>query len=202
MRIMNRLPILILIGFAGLLAGCGSSASSSTQPGTTNGLPDVYSMVVSPVQITLNEGDWSSIVATVDVSKNNSVPAPLKPQPPIAFYSSDPRVTISPAGEVCAGQWDSRFLTCTATVVPPIDPATGLPNPNAGQPNLPTGYVIITAYNANRNVKGTTQLSVHVRAARITLSAPVYAGTVTVSPLDGQPGAPLVSNIPIGQYPS
>src|SRR5208337_95110 len=91
-------------------------------------------------------------------------------------------------------QWDSRFLTCTATVVPPIDPATGLPNPNAGQPNLPTGYVIITAYNANRNVKGTTQLSVHVRAARITLSSPVYNGPVSVT------GG--VSSIPTGQYPS
>src|SRR5208282_4787143 len=41
---------------------------------------------------------------------------------------------------------------------------------------------------------GTTQLSVHVRAARITLSSPVYNGPVSVT------GG--VSSIPTGQYPS
>ena len=105
-----------------MLAGCGSSASSSTQPGTTGGLLDVYSVDVSPVQFTLNAGDWSSITATVDVSKNNATPKPLAPPPTISFYSSDPRVTVSPAGEVCAGLWDSRYLTCTADAQPcPLD---------------------------------------------------------------------------------
>jgi hypothetical protein len=185
---MNRLPILIVIGFAGLLAGCGSSVSSSTQPGSTNGLTDVYSMVITPVQFTLNAGDWASITATVDVSKNNAAAKPVTPPPAVSFSSSDPRVTISPAGEVCAGQWDSRYLTCTAAVFPAcsldsngnpiINPSTGLcvPNPNAGQPNLPTGYVTITAYNASHNVTGTSILAVHERAARITLSAPVGTG--------------------------
>lgn len=190
---MNRLLTLIAIGFAGLLAGCGSSVSSSTQPGSTNGLVDVYSMDVTPVQFTLNAGDWASITATVDVSKNNATPKPLAPQPVVTFFSSDPRVTISPAGEVCAGLWDTRYLTCTATVVPALDPTTGLPNPNAGQPDLPTGYVTITAYNASRNVSGTSQLSVHVRAARITLGAPVFTGA---KPASG------VFQIPTGQYPS
>jgi hypothetical protein len=197
---MNRLFTLILIGFAGLLASCGSSVSSSTQPGSTGGLTDVYSMVVSPVQFTLNAGDWASITATVDVSKNNSAAKPLAPQPPITFLSSDSRVTISPAGEVCAGQWDSRFLTCTATVIPPIDPSTGLPNPNAGQPNLPTGYVTITAYNASHNVSGTSLLAVHERAASITwipLSkmidiGMIYTGTARING---------VLQVPSGEYP-
>jgi hypothetical protein len=195
---MKRLPIFILIGFAGLLTGC-SSVSSNTQPGSTGGLVDVYSMVVTPFQFTLNAGDWSSITATVDVSVNNAAAKPLAPQPVITFSSSDSRVTISPAGEVCAGQWDSRYLTCTATVIPActiINPLNGIcvPNSNAGQPNLPTGYVTITAYNASHNVIGTTLLAVHERAARITLSAPVDSLPVTVT--NG------VSSIPVGQYPS
>ena len=91
---MNRLSTLILIGLAGLLASCGSSIHSSTEPG----LNDVYSMVVSPTQFTLNAGDWSSITATVDLSYLNGAPKPIAPQPTIKFYSSDVRVTVSPAG--------------------------------------------------------------------------------------------------------
>ena len=183
---MNRLLTLIAIGFAGLLAGCGSSANSSTQPGSTSGVLDVYSMDVSPDQFTLNAGDWSSITGTVDVSKNNATPKPLAPQPILSFYSSDPRVTVSPAGEVCAGLWDARYLTCTATV-----------NPTTGLPDLPTGFVTITAFNASHNVSGTSLVSVHVRAVRITLGVPaanIYTGPVTVT--NGK------SSIPVGDYPS
>ena len=142
---MNRLLTLIAIGFAGLLAGCGSSVSSSTQPGITNGLVDVYSMEVSPTQFTLNAGDWTSITATVDLSKNNAAPKPLTPQPTLTFYSSDPRVTISPAGEVCAGLWD--------VALPDLH---GDGESNHRPADLPTGYVTITAFNASHNVSGTS----------------------------------------------
>ena len=165
---MNRLFSLALIGVAGLLANCGSSVNSSTQPVD---LRYTYSMVMSPILLTLNAGDWSSISAIVDVSFENTAPTPVSPQPTIKFYSSDSRITISPAGEVCAGQWDTRYLTCSPPVVPAINPATGKPNPNAGQPDLPTGYVTITAYDATRNVSATSQLSVHERAAGISLSS-------------------------------
>jgi len=193
---MNRLSTLILIGFAGLLASCGSSKSSSTQPGTSGGQTDYYSMEVTPTQFTLNAGDWSSIIATVDVSINNSPSKPLTPQPFITFASSDPRVTVSPAGEVCAGLWDTRYQTCTATVIPAINPGTGLANPNAGQPDLPTGYVTITAINTSRNVTGTSIVSIHERATRITLGMPstmIYTGN---SRING------VLQVPAGQYPS
>ena len=175
MKPMNRWLTLIAIGLAGLLAGCGSSVSSSTQPGSSDGLVDVYSIDISPTQFTLNAGDWASIVATVDLSKNNAVPKPLKPQPTLSFYSSDPRVTVSPAGEVCAGVWDSLYQTCTTTST------------------LPTGYVTITAFNASHNVSGTSLVSVHVRAGSITLSAPVYTGAVTIN------GA---YSVPTGEYPA
>jgi hypothetical protein len=193
---MNRLSTLILIGFAGLLASCGSSTSSSTQPGTSGGQTDYYSMEVTPTQFTLNAGDWSSIIATVDVSINNAASKPLTPQPVITFASSDPRVTVSPAGEVCAGLWDTKYQTCTATVIPAVNPATGLPNPNAGQPDLPTGFVTITAINTSRNVTGTSIVSVHERATRITLGMPstmIYTGTTRING---------VLQVPAGQYPS
>jgi hypothetical protein len=180
MRIINRLSILILIGFAGLLASCGSSVSSSTQPGTN----DIYTVVVSPVQFTLNNGDWTSISATVDLSNDNGASAPIRPQPTIKFYTGDPRVTVSPAGEVCAGQWDSRYLVCS--------PDTA----------LPTGYVTVTAYDVSHNVSGTTLVSLHQRAASISLSAPVFTQPVTVSVVNVKGTTIPTTNIPVGQYPS
>ena len=186
---MNRLLTLTLIGFAGLLVSCGSSVNSSTQPATNY----AYTMVVSPTLFTLNAGDWSSITASVEVTYENSgAPKPVSPQPTIKYYSSDSRITISPAGEVCAGQWDARYLTCTTAVVYPPS------SPYAGEPDIPTGYVTITAYDATRNVSATALVSVHQRAATIKLSAPVFPGAVTTSTLDGK----TVTNIPPGLYPT
>ncbi len=111
-------------------------------------------MVVTPTQFTLNSGDWSSISATVELSYENGAPKAVSPQPTIKFYTSDARVSVSPAGEVCAGQWDSRYLTCTRN-----------------HSTLPTGYVTITAYDASHNVSATSLVSVHQRATRISLSA-------------------------------
>ena len=113
---MNRLSILLLIGLAGLLASCGSSVTSSTQPSKY----DVYSVAVSPDRVTLNAGDWSSISAIVYVSNQNTTEKPVVPAPVVKFYSSDTRVTVSPTGQVCAGQWDARYLNCVPTVVPPF----------------------------------------------------------------------------------
>jgi YD repeat-containing protein len=120
---------------------------------------------VAPDRLTLNAGDWSTVSATVDLSYLNSAPKPISPQPAIQYLSSDPRVSVSPAGEVCAGQWDSRYLTCT------------LP---AGT-DLPAGYVTITAYNPSHNVSGTMLVSVHQRAASIVLSAPDWGSRSCIS---------------------
>ena len=158
-----------------LLASCGSSVNSSTQPGDEN---DVYSMVVSPTQFTLNAGDWSSITATVELS----VP---ERRAEAGFAAADDQVLLLRR----AGH---RFLPPeksapdSGTVrVPDLHPDEhashrirhhhGLPNASARQPNLPTGYVTITAFDATRNVSATAQLSVHERAASISLSAPGYA---------------------------
>ncbi len=157
---MNRFLTLTLIGLAGLLASCGSSVTSSTQPATH----DEYSVAVSPDQFTLNAGDWSSITAIVDVSNQNDTPKAVTPQPTIKFFTSDPRITVSPAGEVCAGQWDTKYLICSLTM-------------KAGVPDLPVGQVTITAYDASHTVSGTSILTVHERASSITLSAPVGSST-------------------------
>jgi hypothetical protein len=150
---MNRPHIFVLIGVAllcaSLAAGCGSSQSASTQPGSK----DVYSMVVLPVRFTLNAGDTETIAAVVDLSKNNGDPKPITPQPTISYSISDPGVTISPGGVVCAGQWDASYHFCVANAT------------------LPAGYVTITAYSPDYGVSGSTQLSVHLRAAGITLNA-------------------------------
>src|SRR6266496_2819909 len=121
---MKRLLIAVLIGFCALLAGCGTSTSSSPQPNPNN----VYTVVVTPTQLTLNSGDFASISTIVFLSVNNGTPKAVSPQPAIKFSSSDPRVNVSPAGEVCAGLWEPfngfPFQNCTATTK--IDPNTGL----------------------------------------------------------------------------
>jgi len=187
---MNRLSILLLIGLAGLLASCGSSVTSSTQPSKY----DVYSVAVSPDRVTLNAGDWSSISAIVYVSNQNTTEKPVVPAPVVKFYSSDTRVTVSPTGQVCAGQWDARYLNCVPTVVPPftntVNPSTGVttttPNANAGQPDLPSGVVTITALDAAHDVSGSTQVTLHVRAAGITLKAPTWGATTNCISQDQQ----------------
>jgi hypothetical protein len=162
---MNRLLTLILIGLAGLfMASCGSSVSSTTQPA----VHDTYSMAMTPVLFSLNSGDWTSISATVDLSYDGGTPKAVSPQPTIKFSSSDQRVSVSPAGLVCAGQWDTRYLTCTPTAT------------------IPTGYVTISAYAASRNVVGTTMLSIHSRAASITLNG-LAASTNPAWPGSTQP---------------
>jgi len=160
-------------GVSQLQVGINSSANTfSANSGnftlswsiSTSNPNQVYTVVVTPAQLTLNSGDFDSISAIVFLSINNAAPKAVSPQPAIKFFSSDARVTVSPAGEVCAGQWDSRYLTCTATTK--IDPNTGL-----RVPDLPSGFVTVTAFDAAHNVQGTVQVSVHLRAARVTLSS-------------------------------
>jgi len=168
---MNRLYTLGLIGLAGLLASCGSSVTSSTQPPTNV----TYSVAVSPSRLTMNVGDLATITAVADEQTFNSTPRPVSPAPVIKFYSSDTRVSISPAGQVCAGQWDIHYLNC----VPAL--------------SLPSNPVTITAVDAAHGSTGSTEVFVHNRAANITLSVPIYNGPVTSGG---------VSVVPAGEYPS
>jgi hypothetical protein len=156
---MNRLSTLVLLGLAGLLAGCGSSVSSSTQAASNV----TYSMDVKPVRLTLDTGDYGTVSAIVEESTLNSTPKAVSPAPVVTFYSSDNNVMVSPAGVICGGQWDAKYEVCTATTTLPVNPVT------------------ITAYNAAHSVSGTTQVYVHPRAANITLSSPSYPSSDCVS---------------------
>jgi hypothetical protein len=149
---MNRLSTLVVIGLAGLLAGCGSSVTSSTQAPTHV----TYTVNVQPDRLTLNVGDYSGISAVVDESTLNSSPKPVAPPPTIKFYTSDARVSVSPSGSICAGQWDLKYELCSPAL------------------SLPSNPVTITAYDNQHDVSGSTQLFVHPRAANITLTAPGY----------------------------
>jgi len=149
---MNRLSTLVVIGLAGLLAACGSSVTSSTQAPTNA----TYSLNVQPNRLTLNVGDIAGISAVVDQSTLNSAPKAVTPPPTIKFYSSDSRVSVSPSGSICAGQWDLKYELCSPSL------------------SLPNSPVVITAYDNQQNVSGSTQVFVHPRAADITLSASGY----------------------------
>jgi hypothetical protein len=164
---MNRLFTLTALALAVLLASCGTTVNNSTQPEPN----DVYSMVLTPDRFTLNAGEYATVTASVDLSTKNSNPKPIAPQPLIRFYASDPRVSISPSGQVCAGQWDTYFQICSPIYYPAgtVDPNTG--RNIGGTINVPPGYVTITAYNQSHNVTNTSRLSVHIRAASITLAA-------------------------------
>lgn len=162
---MNRLSTLVLIGLAALLTGCGSSITSSSKPPTNV----TYSVNVTPDRVPVNEGDYSTISAIVDESILNSTPKPVSPPPTIKFYSSDTRVTVSPSGQVCGGQWDNLYQRCIPTTV-----ACPAPNQSKLCADLPSNPVVVTAYDIEHNVSGSTQIFVHQRAANITLTAPTY----------------------------
>jgi len=149
---MNRYFTLVAIGLACVLTGCGSSVTSSTQAPTNVS----YSVDVTPNRLTLDVGDHSGILAVVDQSTLNSTPKPVSPPATIQFFSSDSNVSVSPGGQVCAGQWDIKFELCTAASTLPVNPVT------------------ITAYDNVHNVSGSAQVFVHKRAASITLTAPLY----------------------------
>ena len=152
---MNRFCLITAAALAIVMAGCGSSVKSSTQPSTNV----TYTMLVTPDRLSLNEGDYSTISATSEEIYLNGTPKPITPAPTIKFYSSDTRVSVSPTGQVCGGQWDTRYQNCLATG------------------DLPDGSVTITAYDAAHSSTGTTQVWVHKRAANITLCAPT-SGTI------------------------
>jgi hypothetical protein len=206
---MNRFFIIATAALAGILASCGSSVTSSTKTPTNV----TYSVDVSPIRLALNEGDHSSVTATVDQSYLNGAPTAVSPQPTIKFYSSDTRVSISPAGKVCAGQWDSRYMNCVATPSATYQcvPATKT-TPASYCQGLPANPITVTAFDAAHNVSGTVQVWIHERASHITLCAPTqaqdgtttpcYGTTTSFDPLSGASATTTVTRTPSGYYPA
>src|SRR5271167_4977022 len=90
------LTALLTVFCLSFLAGCGGS---STKP------PVVTSISLSPATLSLNEGGVGTVSASALGPLGTIIVAD------ITFTSSNTSIaTISSAGLVCAGQWDSSFI--------------------------------------------------------------------------------------------
>jgi hypothetical protein len=93
-------PLAILATlFLSLAAGCGGGSSSTA---------NVVAVVsVTPSNLSMNAGDVVTITPGAVNSANTSVNTVF------TFNSSNTSIaTVSPAGQVCAGVWDSIFVVC------------------------------------------------------------------------------------------
>lgn len=81
------------------MAGCGGSSSTNANA--------VAVVNVTPTTISMNAGDVVTITPSAVNSQNSSVTTVF------TFNSSNTKIaTVSPAGGVCAGVWDSIFVVC------------------------------------------------------------------------------------------
>ncbi|MBZ5568973.1 MAG: Ig-like domain-containing protein [Acidobacteriia bacterium] len=98
---MAAVLLVLMIALAG--CGGGSSSSSANTPS---------SITVNPAVLSLNLGDVAAASGTVV----NSSGSPITNFPTITFSSSNTAVaTVSSAGAVCAGKWDTNFIVCDTT---------------------------------------------------------------------------------------
>lgn len=99
MRRFAIIPGLIFI-FTLVLAGCGHHSTGNT----------VIQVTLNPTSLSLNSGD----VVLVTASANNSAGTAV-PNVSVTFGTSNSAlVTVSPAGLVCAGVWDTEFIVCNS----------------------------------------------------------------------------------------
>jgi len=139
------LAAFVSVIFLSFLVGCS---------GTSTAVAPVTQIVFSPTSLSLNTGQVVRLVATPENSTGGAVVAD------VSFSSSNPaQVTVSPAGYVCAGVWDSNYIVC---------------NPNPGLSGV--GQATITATSGS--VTNTAPVSVHLQADRIVVN-PV-SGCVSV----------------------
>ncbi|HEY1936361.1 MAG TPA: Ig-like domain-containing protein [Candidatus Angelobacter sp.] len=135
--------IVLIVLFLTFLTGCGGSSSSSNST--------VASVTLTPASISLEAGQVVSITASAVNSANGTLTTTF------TFNSSNTAVaTVSPAGQVCAGVWDSIFVVCN-----------GL---DASQ-NPISGTATITA-TANGVTSGPVSVSVHPSVTAITIDPP------------------------------
>ena len=132
---------LAIVGlFLSLLAGCGGGSSSNGN--------EVAQVSVSPTSISLVAGQVTSISALAVSAANTTVSTTF------TFNSSNTKVaTVSPAGSVCGGVWDSAFVVCNGT-------------DSSGNPV--TGSAIVTA-TAQGVTSGPVNVSVHPSVTSVTV---------------------------------
>jgi hypothetical protein len=129
----------LIVLFVWLMAGCGGSKSANTTVAAVNVGASSLSMVA---------GEVVGLSASAVNSANASVPTTF------TFHSSNTQIaTISPAGNVCAGVWDSAFVVC---------------NGSDAQGNPISGTAIITA-TAGGVTSGPVTVAVHPSITSVTI---------------------------------
>ena len=150
---MRRLVISagIVLLLSAVLAGCGGGVPSRSNDTVTQ-------VTVSPSTVSLNAGDVVQILATPQTSTGTPIAST------ITFSSSNTAVaTVSTAGLICAGVWDSKFIVCNG-----IDPVSG---------NPVTGSATVTATSNGIDSPGVT-VFVHPKVSSVTID-PIPGCTTT-----------------------
>src|SRR5882672_3168360 len=98
----NRfIEMALIVLFLAFLAGCGGSKSANTT---------VAAVTVSPASVSLVAGQVFPLSVSAVNSANSTVNTTF------TFNSSNTSIaTVSPAGQVCAGLWDSIFVVCNGS---------------------------------------------------------------------------------------
>lgn len=127
--------------FMSLAAGCGGSKKANTT---------VAAVRVGASSLSMVAGEVVGLSASAVNSANASVTATF------TFNSSDTKIaTVSPAGNVCAGVWDSAFVVC---------------NGSDANGNPITGTAIITA-TAGGVTSGPVTVAVHPSITSVRIDA-------------------------------
>ena len=137
--------VLLLLIMGSVWLGCGGGGASAV----------AVNLTLTPIGVSLNRGATAQITVEALDANNVAVAAP-----PLAFHSSNPAITVSPTGLICAGQWDASFVTCFPCSNP--DLVTNQCTPNSDllpltPPNTPAN-ITATALTNNVTVTSTTVL--------------------------------------------
>jgi hypothetical protein len=145
---MQRFPAasfvaaLVTALFLSLLVGCSGTSSTPNA---------VVKIVLTPTALSMNQGQVGVLSAVAQNAAGGVVAADIN------FASSNTGLAqISSGGLICAGAWDSNFVTCT---------------PHLGTAGV--GQVTITATAAtNSTITATMTLYVHEQVDRVIATAP------------------------------
>lgn len=120
--------------FLVLLAGCGGGSSSGSNS------TKVAQVVITPATISLVAGQVTGVATAAVNSSNVAVTTTF------TFSSSNTTVaTVSPAGLVCGGVWDSTFVVCNGNDVHG-NPITGTATVTATAGGVTSGPVSVAVH--------------------------------------------------------
>jgi trimeric autotransporter adhesin len=175
--------ILLLLSIVAL-PGCGGGSDASTQPDNT-----VATVSVNPSSLSLEFGQVRSLSATATNAAGTALPQSF------TFSSGNTAVVqVSPAGNVCAGAWDTAFVVCTPATTPGTTSITV----------TASGKTATVPVNTHRRVASVTVTSTGVPCTSQTqtqqFTAQVFAAdgtdiTNTVGPINWATGNPDVATL-------